>query len=269
MSSTFRDTSDTLELPLDPSLVALFIGYLANKGIKASTLYTQLSALAYVHKMFNIDSSTSLPFILNIVRGYHKLNNQPDTRLPITIPLLVKLVMSLPYVCDSAYLIALMKCMYLTAFFACLRIGEITMRGQNKESLIHLRHLTVDEVSFQLRFNKFKHSQGTFHTVQVSKQKAPICPMEAMSTYLKHRGQHPGPLFIVSNCTPVSRQMFQKHFSRSCLFCDIPIKYFKGHSFRIGAATLAAKIGFSDTQIRLMGRWKSNAFLRYIRASPL
>jgi hypothetical protein len=43
-----------------------------------------------------------------------------------------------------------------------------------------------------------------------------------------------------------------------------PMKY-KGHSFRIGAATWAMQLGKSDAQIRSSGCWHSNAFLKYIR----
>ena len=38
-----------------------------------------------------------------------------------------------------------------------------------------------------------------------------------------------------------------------------------GHSFRIGTATVAAAAGLSDSLIQTMGRWKSGAFLSYIR----
>ena len=37
----------------------------------------------------------------------------------------------------------------------------------------------------------------------------------------------------------------------------------------IGAATFAAECGFSDAQIRSMGRWKSDAFRKYIRSPGL
>ena len=184
MASTFKVRPHVLELPLDPSLVALFIGYLANKELKASTMSTHLSALSYIHKIFNVDTVTSLPFIQNITRFYHRMSKHSDTRLPITIPLLVQLVTSLPHVCKSAYMITLLS-MYLTAFFACLRIGEITSRGQNKQSLIQFNNLSLNETSFQLHFYEFKHNLGKYHRVQVIKQDIPICPIQAMIASLK------------------------------------------------------------------------------------
>ncbi|KAK6195007.1 hypothetical protein SNE40_000528 [Patella caerulea] len=41
------------------------------------------------------------------------------------------------------------------------------------------------------------------------------------------------------------------------------------HSFRIGGASLAAHNGLSDSQIRQLGRWRSDAFRKYIRPSSL
>ena len=37
------------------------------------------------------------------------------------------------------------------------------------------------------------------------------------------------------------------------------------HSFRIGAATRAAVKGYTAEQITVFGRWRSNAYMSYIR----
>ncbi len=42
-------------------------------------------------------------------------------------------------------------------------------------------------------------------------------------------------------------------------------KLYSGHSFRRGAATMAAKRGMDDSVIKMLGRWKSSAFQLYVR----
>ena len=38
-----------------------------------------------------------------------------------------------------------------------------------------------------------------------------------------------------------------------------------GHSFRAGLSTILSILGFSKESIQSWGRWKSNAYLRYIK----
>jgi hypothetical protein len=41
------------------------------------------------------------------------------------------------------------------------------------------------------------------------------------------------------------------------------------HSFRIGAATHASKMGKCDDEIMTMDRWKSDSYKRYIRIDTI
>ena len=40
---------------------------------------------------------------------------------------------------------------------------------------------------------------------------------------------------------------------------------FSGHSFRSGLSTILSVLGFSKEEIQNWGRWKSDAYLRYIK----
>ena len=57
--------------------------------------------------------------------------------------------------------------------------------------------------------------------------------------------------------------------SMAIKYCGLDPSRYKGHSFRIGAASYAADAGMSDSQIRALGRWKSDAFRKYIRIPSL
>jgi hypothetical protein len=61
------------------------------------------------------------------------------------------------------------------------------------------------------------------------------------------------------------RREFDQILRSVLTFCGFDSQRFKGHSFRIGASSEAARSGKSDAQIRLLGRWSSDAFRKYIR----
>jgi hypothetical protein len=67
----------------------------------------------------------------------------------------------------------------------------------------------------------------------------------------------------------VPRTLFTKFLSMLFRGCGLDTMKYKGHSFHIGTATFAAECGFSDAQICAMGRWRSDAFLKYIHIPSL
>lgn len=114
-------------------------------------------------------------------------------------------------------------------------------------------------VSLKLTFDDFKHSYNQPPFSIVITRAPTFCPVQLTLDYLALQGYKPGPLFMTSHGHPVSLPPLLLKF------CGLNPARYKGQSFRIGAASHAADRGLSDTQIRVLGRWKSNAFHRYIR----
>ena len=113
------------------------------------------------------------------------------------------------------------------------------------------------------------YNQTAFSLILHRQLKA--CPVDVQSflDYVTLRGTENGPLFINEDGFPILRSEFSKKLCSIIRLCGLDPTRYKGHSFRIGAATYAAEQGHSDTQIRHMGRWKSDAFKNYIRISSL
>ena len=120
-----------------------------------------------------------------------------------------------------------------------------------------------------MTFGNFKHSYNERSFSIVVSRHPPSCPVDLLSKYLALRGTGPSPIFITVDGLPVSRSKFSQHLSRVIQLCGLAPSRYKGHSFRIGAASHAAERGLSDAQLRALGRWKSNTFQRYIRVPSI
>jgi integrase len=91
------------------------------------------------------------------------------------------------------------------------------------------------------------------------------CPVKQLEQYLGLRRNKNDRLFVYPNLLPISRSQFINSLNAALSFIGLSTSVYKGHSFRIGASTWALQQGKSDTQVRALGRWKSNAFLKYLR----
>ena len=123
----------------------------------------------------------------------------------------------------------------------------------------------------QVTFRHYKHSQGKQPTlyIQCCKHKIDQCPVLALSAYFALRKPDSGALFTFMDGSPLSRGFFSQQLNLSLIWAGCQSKYYKGHSFRIGAATSAVAAGIPEAHIKLMGRWSSDAYKKYIRIPVL
>ena len=102
----------------------------------------------------------------------------------------------------------------------------------------------------------------------IGKSGADICPVAALLDFLRLRGSDPGFLFRFRDCTYLTRQRLVEAVRAALEAAGVDHSKYCGHSFRIGAATMAAEKGVEDSVVKILGRWESwdsLAYLEYIR----
>ena len=92
-----------------------------------------------------------------------------------------------------------------------------------------------------------------------------VCPVKALLGYLVVRGNQAGPLFSFQDGRLLTRQRFVEEVRKALQLAGFDQSKYCGHSFRIGAATTAAGRGMEDSVIKTLGRWRSLAYLEYVR----
>ena len=115
--------------------------------------------------------------------------------------------------------------------------------------------------------SKQNYNQRPF-TLTINRQSS-CCPIQLLLEYFALRGNHGDAIFITHGGITVAREVFARQLSAAIRLCGLDPVRCKGHSFCIRAASYATGQGMSDLQIRLMGRWKSNAFHTYVRISSM
>jgi len=160
-------------------------------------------------------------------------------------------------------------------FFGFFRSGEITIPSiAAYDATVHLSwdDVAIDNpTSPKLLRVKLKRSKtdqlGRGAEVFIGRTDGLLCPVSAILSYMAARGSEPGPFFKYQTGCPLTKPKFTQEIRQVLQECGLPHMNFAGHSFRIGAATTAAGCGIEDSLIRKLGRWNSDAFLRYIRLS--
>ena len=158
-------------------------------------------------------------------------------------------------------------------FFGFLRAGEMTVPGDEEyDPQVHLSvgDIAVDDgrspsllrISIkQSKTDPFRKGVDLF----IGRTGTDLCPLAALLDYLRTRGSAPGPLFVFADGRVLTRQRFVDLVRDGLEKAGVDQSKYCGHSFRIGAATTAAKKGIEDCIIKTLGRWESLADLQYVK----
>ena len=206
--------------------------------------------------------------------GAQRLGTSYTPRQPITLNRLHALLEALSRsTLLNDYDKVLFGAMFALAFYCFLRVGEFTVRDYTRSQEIiqraDLEFITVSPgiPALQLTLTNFKRNvaRTPFHIAVPSNMNSQFCPVGLLRVYSMCRGAKPGPLFCHEDFSPVTRGEFTAQLN--ALTRSMNWQNVTPHSFRIGAATTASANGISDATIQRWGRWKSDAYKRYIRIS--
>ena len=255
-------------MPISPQIIALFVAYLYNQDYKAPSMRNHLSAISFYHKINNLPSPTDSFLIEKLLRGAGVQSPGGDARLPITLPLLQRLLNVIQGASRNSYERCLFMSMCCTAFYAFLRCSEYTVSPHCL--LFENIHMEPDGTSMTVKFVSYKHMKGNQpFLLRIEKKPENFCPVALMAEYLKVREKKEGPLFTLPGKYGVSRSFFTSRLKGYLKACKLDIASYKAHSFRIGAATHALLQGKSDSQIEILGRWSSNSYKKYLRVAGI
>ncbi|XP_063054525.1 integrase/recombinase xerD homolog [Engraulis encrasicolus] len=276
MFTTFCSAYLLSPLPAQVSTICAFIVYCFDtRHLQPASIHKLLSGVQFYARINNPDTQSffSNPSIKLLLKGIAKsCPTSPDSRLPITLPILHQLVSTVRRGYISPYLDKLLETVFLTAFYGFMRCGEFTSPSPlfNPSVDLTLSDLTFSPSHFSI-FLKHSKSDSLCHgtTVYISKLHGVFCPFSSMVEFIKlrHDRSLSSPLFLLPDGAPMCRQWFCCHLAAVLRRCNLPPAKYTAHSFRIGAATTAAHRGISTSAIKLLGRWSSEAYASYIRPS--
>lgn len=259
-----------ITLPISPRHVALYVAHLHTRKLRPSTIKTHMSAISYTHKIMGFNDPTSSFIVVKAIQGAQALKGKFEKKLkPITKHLLWKMIDNIPFCASSKFANIMYTALFLLAFHACLRAGEV-VQSSNKSHTIQIQQVTTikhkSRTAIRIQFKSYKHSKNNTPVIHLLPEKnVRYCPVRAIKSYIDKRGQVSGPLFIHEHGKAVSRNQFS-NFLKDCItMCGLQSQSYNTHSFRIGRATQMARDKVSEAKIKATGRWRSSAYVKYIR----
>ena len=266
-----------IAVPATETVLCSFVAKIAEAGIKHRTIKVYLSAVRFLH----IAEGAKDPFepahhrLQYVLQGIKRVEAEKGVekrqRLPISPGILRK--MKAVWEADPQPGTTMLWAACCLGFCGFLRSGEMTVPSDSGYdpachlsradiAIDHPTHPEVMRVTIkQSKTDPFRQGIQLF----IGRTNSDICPVRALLNYLVERGPSEGPLFIFPDGSFLTRQRLVEAVRRALDRAGLNASHYSGHSFRIGAATTAAKKGMEDSVIKTLGRWRSLAYLEYIR----
>ena len=261
----------------------LFIGYLINKGTQSSSIKSYVSAIKriLVDDGYNWDDTKVL--LSSLTKACRLINDRVHTRLPIQCGLLELILGEIRryfMAKNQDYLEKLYLALISLGYYGLMRVGELT----NTESNHALRACNVHIAQNKNKILLVLYTSKT-HGLNNRPQKIKIeannkeksghyksrifCPFQLLRNYLECRGSSyhsdTEQFFVFSDGEPVSAFHARELLTKMLTNLGLDPSVYGMHSLRVGRSTDLIKFNYSIDQLKILGRWRSNAVYKYVR----
>lgn len=247
------DLNGRESMPASPGAVADFLAALAKGGAKPSTIALRRCAIGYAHRTKNVADPTSAELVSAVMSGItRQVGVRPDRKAPLVFEDLRPAIAALPDSISGTRDRAIL----LIGFAAALRRSELV--GLN------LDDLTLEGSRLTLLLRRSKTDQaGAGSEITIPAVGGPMCPVQALRTWLDTSGISSGPLFRkIDRYGHIGRERLTGQSVRlivkaAAKRANLDHRRLSAHSLRAGFATSAVAANVPTPSAMLVTRHKS------------
>ena len=160
----------------------------------------------------------------------------------------------------------------MLSYYGLFRVGELAKGEHPIKACDVFISKHKGKMLFILRMSK-THGVGSkpqkvkIHKVENSLS-GHFCPFKLAEDYLLLRGDYKSmheQFFVFRNKSPVKSANVRATLKKAVNNLNLDQRFFDTHGLRVGRACNLLKAGYTIDQIKIMGRWKSNAVYRYLQ----
>ena len=281
------ETGMSGNFPASEQDVLCFSAWLITRGLAGSSIEAYLSGIRTAHLSRGIKPPTiKSDLIKTVLAGRHNID-QLDKRIGLRrsrMPIVPSMLRVLKEELRTSGLDKVDKlAMWASAlilFFGALRPGELMcanvgtfdpdftlLRQDISLKDIMLKGEKLDTLQLFIKSDK-TDKEGKGRLLDIYSSDSDLCPVKAYVKYL-NKSNHTDPekpAIRLASGKPLTTKQFNVHL-KSFLgkHVDTESGVVSGHSFRAGIASLAGLLGYSESQIKSIGRWSSDAYMVYLK----
>lgn len=249
--------------------VLQFVLYCIDKGLSSATISGKLAGIAFYCSLFIGFDPTREVVLGRVLKGWRRDNvtggRTRVLREAITFQLLVDILGALSSCCYDGFEVGLFRLCMVWMFFGAFRVSELL--GTRMRSGRRYGEVRVYDGRLGIWLGQSKTDPlGRGKWVWLNENgTAAVCPVQEWRFFLQLERGPGDEIFCHADGARVTAPQLLAVLRMALKKLGIDPVGFGTHSFRIGAATAAARLGWSWDRIRQIGRWNSRCCERYVR----